>query len=85
MSSSLRCSKSQVPRGRSIPRPTIEKRGTPPNKALQLTSHSAFESIRGTFWHRNRVLRATRPAGQAAERPYARRLGVSASSLSRSG
>jgi hypothetical protein len=23
-----------------------------PNKALQLTSHSAFQSVRGRVWHR---------------------------------
>jgi hypothetical protein len=36
------------------------RRGTPPNKRLQLTSHSAFQSIRGTVWHRTQALRTSR-------------------------
>ena len=32
----------------------------PPNKALQLTSHSAFQSACGRVWHRTWALRASR-------------------------
>lgn len=32
----------------------------PPNKALQLTSHSAFQSVRGTVWRRTLGLRSGR-------------------------
>jgi hypothetical protein len=35
----------------------------PPNKALQLTGHSAFQSIHGTIWHSTRRFE---PPGQQA-------------------
>jgi hypothetical protein len=35
----------------------------PPNKALQLTGHSVFQSIHGTIWHR---IRRFEPPGQRA-------------------
>ena len=40
----------------------ISKRA-PPNKALQLTGHSAFQSIHGTIWHSTR---RSEPTGQRA-------------------
>jgi hypothetical protein len=42
----------------------ISPEESPPNKALQRTGHSAFQSIHGTIWHRTQALRAARPAGR---------------------